>query len=255
MRDLGSDRGTWVNGARLSSGSDIRLSRGDMLRFGALTEEFHLIDVTPPRLSARRLTDRHLAESNGEELFLPSAQNPEVRVFKDEIGRWTMARGHHVHFVSNAELVVVGGQIYRLYLPSGLARRAYRSATELSIANVKFELRVSQDEEHVEIWLHKGLGETEILPARAHYYTLLVLARARLADRERELPLEARGWRSSPELSRMLAVDESSINVHVHRIRRDLETLGLVDANQIISRQRSRRLLRINSPKLEITKC
>ena len=52
VRDLGSDRGTYVNGARLSSGSDIRLSRGDMLRFGSLTEEFHLIDVAPPRLSA-----------------------------------------------------------------------------------------------------------------------------------------------------------------------------------------------------------
>lgn len=254
MRDLGSDRGTYVNGARLSSGSDIRLSRGDMLRFGALTEEFHLIDTTPPRLSARRLSDRQLVESDGETLLLPSAANPEVRVTKDSVGRWTMERGAHLHFVSNAELIVVGGQIYRLFLPHEASRRA-PAANELSIANVSFELRVSRDEEHVEIWLHKGENETEILPARAHYYTLLVLARARLEDRGAGLPQEARGWRSSPELSRMLAVDESSINVHVHRIRRDLEALGLVDANQIIARQRSRRLLRVNSPKLIISKC
>ena len=252
VRDLGSDRGTYVNGARLSSGSDIRLARGDTLRFGALSEEFNLIDDTPPRLSARRLSDRSLVESGANELLLPSHERPELRVFKDEAGRWTMERKGHLHFVSNAELVVVDDQIYRIYLPLEDSRRPTPSALR-SIADVEFELRVSSDEEHVEIWLHTAEGETQILPARAHYYTLLHLARGRLGDRAAGLPREARGWRSSPELSRRLAVDESSINVHVHRIRRELEAAGFADASEIISRQRARRLLRINSSRLRIT--
>ena len=250
VRDLGSDRGTYLNGARLDSGNDMRLNRGDTLRFGSDNEEFNLIDATAPRLSARRLTDHVLVEAGADELCLPSREHPEVRISKQDTG-WVMERHGLLQPVQNAELIVAGGEIYRLSLPTvspGLV------AARPSIARVEFEFRVSPDEEHVEIWLHHPSGHTDILPARAHYYTLLVLARARLADRQQELPSEARGWRSSPDLSRMLAVDESSINVHVHRIRKELEGLGFDDASTIISRQRSRRLVRINSSRLVVNK-
>lgn len=249
VRDLGSDRGTYLNGARLDSGNDTRLARGDTLRFGSGSEEFNLIDATAPQLSARRLTDHVLVEAEGDELCLPSRMFPEVRVYRDD-GGWAMVRHGRRQPVQNAELIVAGAEIYRLSLPCSASAGA--RVAPPSIADVEFEFRVSSDEEHVEVWLHRPDGQTDILPARAHYYTLLVLARARLGDRDEELPHEARGWRSSPELSRMLAVDESSINVHVHRIRKELEGLGFADASAIISRQRARRLVRINSRRLVV---
>jgi hypothetical protein len=48
LRDKGSRNGTWVNRTRAASGLDVKLSLGDLLRFGGHQEKWECIDVSAP---------------------------------------------------------------------------------------------------------------------------------------------------------------------------------------------------------------
>ncbi|MEO0602569.1 MAG: FHA domain-containing protein, partial [Myxococcota bacterium] len=83
--------------------------------------------------------------------------------------------------------------------------------------------RVSADEEYVELTVDIG-GETHRLPPRAHQYTLLVLARARLDDAP-DMPESEQGWVYTADLARQLRVTMNRLYVTLHRCRKELEAV------------------------------
>lgn len=83
----------------------------------------------------------------------------------------------------------------------------------------RLHFHVSLNEEHVFLDIalapdaQIGLGE------RVHHYSLLTLARLRLADARRGLDASCQGWVDVGCLSQMLGLDSSHLNIQIHRAR------------------------------------
>src|SRR5262249_28056514 len=84
-------------------------------------------------------------------------------------------------------------------------------------------LRLSLDEEHASLEVRDGGARTD-LGERSHHYCLATLARRRRADQERGLEPGAQGWLGSTELSRMLGMEATHLNMQIFRAREQLMT-------------------------------
>jgi len=111
-----------------------------------------------------------------------------------------MERAGVVTRLATEEVLVVGGHAYVMHLPT--QRRAQsKEPSSPGINDIGLTVRVTRDEEHVELWIEHPGGHLEVLPPRAHYYALLQLARIKLAsERQPQLPELTRGWISVPDL-------------------------------------------------------
>ncbi len=81
---------------------------------------------------------------------------------------------------------------------------------------------VSLNEEHA--FLKIALDERRELDLgeRVHHYSLLTLARRRLADAGAGMDPSSQGWIEMTELSRMLGIDASHLNIQLYRARNQL---------------------------------
>lgn len=253
VRDLGSRNGTFVNGERLPRGGSRLLAAGDEVMFGGPEATWVLSDLSPPVALARRLPDGELLVAADGLLALPSAEEPRACLALAEDGRWTVEAEGTARLAVDGEVISLDGHAFVVHLPTALPVTV--QAEEPAAAHESFEvgLRVSRDEETVEVSL-RALGQVHVLSPRAHHYTLLTLARFRLRDRDAPgLSESQRGWVSVDELCRMLCVDEMKLNVAIYRIRRDIAAQGLPNAAQIIERRRGSRQLRLMTERVSIT--
>lgn len=95
-----------------------------------------------------------------------------------------------------------------------------------------FHFNVSLNEEHT--WLHIVCEGQRIisLGERIHHYSLLTLARRRLADANRGYESDSQGWLSIEQLSKMLALDAKYLNIQIFRARQQCRK-HLPDATSI----------------------
>ncbi len=111
---------------------------------------------------------------------------------------------------------------------------------------------MSRDEEHVELDLIDGTRRVH-LPPRSYWYTLLVLARSRVQDRESPVSEAEEGWRDVEDLvERQLHIDAMVLYQHVCRAKRALAREGLVDCSRIVERRPTARKIRIGARNIEI---
>jgi hypothetical protein len=252
VRDLGSRNGTFVNGERLERGGARVLAAGDELTFGGPQATWVLRDLSPPVALARRLPDGEVFAANAGLLPLPPIDDPAACLVEAEDGRWTVEVDGTARLAVDGEVLSIAGQVFMVHLPTALAATVQEEMGSAPEDGALLELRVSPDEETVEVTLHGPDGARVVSP-RAHHYTLLVLARLRLRDREAaSLAEPQRGWVSVDELCRMLHVDEAALNVAVFRIRRDLAAQGLANAAQLIERRRGSRQLRLGTERVQV---
>lgn len=254
IRDLGSRNGTFVNGVRLEHGSSVILARGDSVSLGTPDGPHVLRDASPPVALARDLESGAVVVASDGLLILPDENQIEMCVLDDPgDGTWVAEVDGQSREVRDGEVVRVAGGAYMLHLPVAPAPTVDARDGGMRVADLALRFRVSRDEERVEIDLEQG-GELCLLPPRAHHYTLLTLARLRLRDRdERNVPAPSRGWISVNDLCRMLAADETRLNVEIYRIRRDLATQGVSNPAAIIERQRGKRMLRMGPVHITIS--
>jgi hypothetical protein len=81
---------------------------------------------------------------------------------------------------------------------------------------------VSLNEEHVFLRLLRGGFAVADLGERVHHYSLLVLARLRLADELLGMDASSCGWVETDGLMRMLGLDCNHFNIQMLRARRQL---------------------------------
>ena len=110
----------------------------------------------------------------------------------------------------------------------------------MTLDTVDLRFAVSRDEERVEITVIVHGIETT-LESREHGYLLLTLARARREDVDK--PPEERGWRTLPELNKMLRLETNAINVSIHRARQQFASAGMEGAAGIVRVKRGARRL------------
>jgi hypothetical protein len=248
LRDLGSRNGTLVDDNRVAGGGTVSLSSGQRLQFGGISA-WLITDATPPVPSAQALMGGHWVRAEDGLLVLPSPDNPILTLYSDIDGAWQMEGPDLYRVVHDLELVAADGKVWRLHLPvetQGTVSRVMRPTLE----GLAWEFRVSRDEEHVEL-AASGMGSRIDLKARAHNYTLVVLARARLE--ESHLPEGSQGWIYQDELCKMLGIDDAKLNLFVFRARKQLSAMGVEGSAGIVERRVGTRQLRLGVSDITIT--
>jgi hypothetical protein len=244
LRDLGSLNGTRVNNRPL--GRERSLVRGDIIVFGDPSERWCWVDGSPPLLRAIA-DDGTVQEAGGTLLVLSDDRGPQASIYQLE-GRWELDMGGQTRVVVDGETVQVGTRRYQLDIPDRLEAldRTRGLLPERRIADATLQLRVSQDEEQVDVRLQLRDGKVHELPSRACHYTLLFLARVRQQEERAGAAPDEAGWIYSDELARRLAVTPEKLNVDVHRIRQIVARLDMADdVENVIERRRTSGQLRL----------
>ena len=121
VRDLGSRNGTFVGGRRLEPGRSQPVAKSESVAFGDPSAAWCLVEDGPPAPLATRLGSDVWVPAEGGLLALPSADAPEVVVYRDGRGLWVCERSDEAPIVlSDAQTVEAGGCHWRVSLPSSI---------------------------------------------------------------------------------------------------------------------------------------
>ena len=235
LRDLGSRNGTYVNGTRLQPGDGVTLRRDAVIRFGATSAPWQLVDDGPPLLAALELQSRSWVRASGNLLGLPNEDAPLASIFHVSEGGWICQQPDEARPVRNGEVIALGSQRWQLHLTETVVSTAESQAGEFQEAGPRLVFAVSRDEEYVELSVAlPGLGGRS-LGARAHHYLLLLLARQHARDTsDAALSRSEQGWIHLEELGKMVHLDRAHLYVMIHRARRQFADVGVPDAASVV---------------------
>ena len=249
IRDLGSRNGTFVDGKRLAAGDAVALQAGSQLGFGSEDDLWELVDAGPPSALAEDLATGQLILPEEGILALPTPANPEVVVFENGRGGFSLERGDEASEpIADGAIVQLTSQSFRIRLPANLEGTATVDAGA-RIDTIRLRFAVSRDEEHVQVTvIHRG--KETALEEREHGYILLTLARQRIEDKDE--PLSEQGWIDRERLLKMIQVDPNALNVAIYRARGQLTSAGVEGAAGIVDVRRGQRRLGIEPDRLEV---
>jgi len=231
LRDTGSTNGTRVDGRDAAPGVMIPLARGGRVEVGGGRSLLELIDDDPPVAFA---LGPGAAIRVGTVTSLALGASVVERVGP---GAWSFSRDGATQAVRDGDRVTAARGVWWLRLPTEPTPTLARGAPPLTLTEATACFAVSRDEERVRLALRRG-DEVVDVPARAHLYTLLVLARLRDGEPP-GIPDPDRGWVLTEELCRMLGCTRNQLDVSIHRARRQLGELGVVDYDAIVERRPS----------------
>ncbi|MFT5454158.1 MAG: hypothetical protein ACI9K2_000634 [Myxococcota bacterium] len=249
VRDLGSRNGTWVGEDRLSAGAPRQLRAGDVLRFGEEAQSWVVTQAGGPSAMATRVDGGATVAAVDTLLCVPNPDDPLLTVFEGEDGEWRLEGQDRAGRAMDGQVVDVEGQAWVVHLPSGHEPTWTHHDGLAAFAELQVAFAVSRDEEHVEVRVQHG-AVAHLLPARAHAYLLLTLARARLAHDDTSV--QEQGWQDAVMLQGMLGLDRRALNVQVYRARKDFSKLGIPGGAKIIERRPGAGTLRIGVGALTI---
>ncbi len=263
VRDLGSSNGSTVDGQRLAPGERRALGAGAELSFGE-AERWLLEDALPPVANARCVATGEVRVAEGGLLALPSASEPRVSIFQGEEGRWLVEAEGPAREAVDLEPIAIAldaASPWILSVPP-LDSVEVPSTLELdlrqsTLAAVTLRLVVSRDEEHVALSLVRGVRGREVkeLGARTHNYLLLVLARARLRDRDAgTLPPAEQGWMYVDEVCEALQLDAQQLALGIYRARNLLAQAGVADAGTLVERRSMSHQIRLGTSQVEVVR-
>lgn len=251
LRDLGSRNGTWLDGERLADAAQPVVPAGARVAFGREGETWVLGDVTPPELMAVCMADARQRLAHGGYLALPEPDAPEHCIHRDAAAWITEHQGSTRVLEDREILVMSDGTPWRVHLPDADPPTWQEDPAALALARLQLQLSYSRDEEYVEAVARCGEKRLD-LKARAHHYTLLVLARRRLADQAAGVPEAEQGWIRQDELGAMLRMTDNHLYITIHRARAQLGELGVADAAGLVERRAGTRQLRLGVGRLEL---
>jgi hypothetical protein len=244
VRDLGSRNGTMVDGRALDRGEREALNEGAVLAFGDEGEAWQLISASAP--TALAATGERWVEGEGEMLGLPSLEDPTILVTQDGGGTWWI--GEEV--AKDLQRIEVGGDTWVLHLPELLPPTMEGRVVRM-LDDIALRFGVSADEEYVEVTVVVGAERVALTP-RAHHELLLTLARQRIEDASAGGSAAEHGWVYADRLLKMLRWSNNQLYVGIHRARKELEGLEVMDASAVIERRASTRQVRLGVAELQV---
>lgn len=256
--DLASRNGTKVDGRRLTPGERVALRLDAIIGFGTQAHGWRLVDDGPPSAMAVPVDGGEPVRAQGDFLALPGEDEPEVTVYRNGAGEWMIERsGSDAVRAVDGHEIVAGGRRFVLHLAEAVTVTWEGQSAPVDIHDATLRFAVSRDEEHVELAVVTDRRRIE-LGARASFYLLLTLARARLADIADTADASRsgagdHGWIYQDELAEMLELDQRHLNVVVYRSRQQLAAAGIVNAADVIERRNATRQMRLGVSRIEIT--
>jgi hypothetical protein len=219
-----SRNGTTLNGQRLPTGRWTALPPGAEVRLGLGDDTVWIADdLAPPVTCLFPGEGRGSTVALGlRENLLPDTQQPEANVFFHE-GKWLFEHIGGVEHLSDGAMVRTSGSTWEFVLCDDLDATTENLIAPVSPppAEVALHFDVSQNEEHTSLSLVTD-GKSVSLGERIHHYTLVTLARVRSQDVQRGLAPQSQGWIALDELSRMLGVEPSYVNIQIFRAKHQI---------------------------------
>jgi hypothetical protein len=253
LRDLHSKNGTFVNQRRLEPGEAVAIAKGASIAFGDPTHSFALAEDTPP-LALARAEDGTVVEADEEGfLVLPSPKQAEISISLHG-GQWFVDTDDD-RLVRDGDVLHAGGMDWVLELPAVVEQTLQvTEGASHRIDDIGLRFTVSRDGS-VDVDVLHGRQATRLRP-RAHHHLLLALARRRLADEaaaaSTHLPASDQGWMDIADLRVLLGASENSLNLDIHRARRQIgDEAGVLDGRLLIERRRGAKI-RLGAVRLEL---
>ncbi|WP_437666322.1 FHA domain-containing protein [Sorangium sp. So ce1182] len=253
-RDLGSRNGTAVEGRRVATTERVVLAPGAELCFGDDAERWTLEDAGPPTASALAAATGEVRTAEHGLLVLPDAADPRVTLFEDRDGCWLIELDGDVRSAMDHERVEAEGPwVLRVPPPAqgGAVPTTHAADSVMLMNDTVLRFEVSRDEEHVALSILHG-GQLTSLSGRTHHELLLVLARARLRDKENGAPAAEQGWVYVDDLLHMLKLDLKHLNVKLFRARQQLAQAGLIEVGALVERRQMTRQIRLGTAAVEV---
>ena len=255
LRDIGSRNGTWLDNTRLGVGERHPVRAGAAISLGSPEETWRLIDAGPPGVVGLGPGGALRAARDGL-LALPDDLDPMVTLFQGPDEAWVLeSEAHTAPFVNDA-IILLRGCEWRLLWPCAPVEQSLPSTLDPAhgarAGGVELDLRVSLDEEHVEVLVTAAGQRLEPAP-RAHHFLTLALARAWLADAAEGVADGEQGWLYVEDLCSMLRIDLAALNLYVFRARQQLAELGMPAAATLFERRRLSRQLRLNAARVTVS--
>ena len=230
-----SSNGTYINGQRITGGKFCDLVVGDKIQFGHLPSEiWEVLDVNPPMTGLLPLSDNLKFIPLHDVHILPI--EPQIMLHLSDSGRWMCEVNSESTELRTGDKVGWGDSLWEF-----VDARAEIAAQTMEMApspsNLQFIFSASTNEEHVSLRLVVN-NETYELGERNHHYLLLVLARHRLKDNEKELNPADQGWVNKEVLTQMIGLSEQHVNIQIYRFRKQvIETIPNPELHQVIERR------------------
>lgn len=249
IRDLGSRNGTMVGGQRLPPPGTQRLEAGAEISFGQVEAGWRLADVSPPRAQARS-SEGTTRDAIDEVIVLPDEEHAWAVVERTEDG-WQVRDTSGARRVIDRDTIIVGQQTWTLRLPGGAEPTQEHGASLRELSSFTLSLRVSRDEESIDVRLLHEASSINLAP-RAHHELLLRLAEQLEADRETDTSIPEAGWIDTRTLAQQLGTTRDHLNVHVRRLRQQVIRAGVLGAKAIVERRSGAGQLRLYPLPVEI---
>ena len=255
VKDLGSRNGTLLDGKPIGAGLTVELRAGATLAFGRAEQEWLLVDDSAPLpILISEDEPGTTVAVDSEVVALPSQDDPWATVFRRNDGLWHLEKEEVVTPLVAGQTFEVRGQRWRFSCPSRIADTSTVDFPELiarRMSALRLLLRVSSNEEHVELYARRGVEDVD-LGSRSHHYLLLHLARQRLDDLRQGVVDGEAGWVYRDALLSALKIDREYLNISIFRIRKQFEGAGFHDAVNIVERRPDTQQLRIGTPLIDI---
>lgn len=247
-----SRNGTFVNGQALQPGEPFPLEAGAEIRLGrGPGVAWQVQDVAEPVDALVPPDSRQPVLALGPHNLLPSSEAPELCIYQPQPGLWMLEQNGETRALKDGDRVQVGSAGLHRFVAAAPMDDTQVAEIVPEAAAPWLVMRLSLDEEHASLEVKDGAARTD-LGERSHHYCLATLARRRMADQERGLEPGAQGWLASAELSRMLGVETTHLNIQIFRAREQLMTAlpGVPALSRLIERRRGE--LRIGDMPFEI---
>jgi hypothetical protein len=257
IRDF-STNGTWLNGAKITSNRQVSLTSGNVIQFGSPSSSPYVVkDVSPPIdvliCSSEKLNENGMLRTVPLRSyhFLPDDNQPEVVLYKKS-NTWfvdNLADAHSSsHPVKDGEQISFGSNnwILRSSEDNAVTKAVESNENTLNGGSLKFYL--SLDEEHCNIQLFNGDTSFNLSDCSHHLMTLM-LARYKARDIDKGISESEQGWVFVSQLCKDIGLDESHINIQIHRARKQLAEIPLIGGfgSEFIMRRRGQIRLGIST--------
>ncbi len=215
-----SRNGTFVDGHRLLANVKTPLLAGQSIRCALGSDSvWQVVDLAAPCPMLLPVSEPGPAIILNEFQLLPDDAVAAASLHFSAAGQWMFDDQNATRVLHDGDEIQVGKTVWRFLLPAPLG-----GVTDVQIDPAQaflwptLDFRVSQNEEHIRLSANCG-GEQIDFGERVHHYSLLTLARRRFADHQRGLDESSQGWVGVEQLSKMLGIDSSHLNIQLFRAR------------------------------------
>lgn len=267
IRDM-SLNGSWYNKEKLVKNIPHKLQVNAEIRFGDIqSRPFIVNDLSEPEDILLRCENvssfkTHKQPSSAPKIIylntyhlLPNEDHPEVAVYCKN-NRWIMEELNNneavTQILQNKDTVCFNQQYWQVHLTSADAATVpLQNAPSVNEAILIFKLSLDEETTHISVATHEHEYN---LYVRSHHYMTLVLARQLAEDIRRGLDKTEQGWIYSEVLAQRLGIEDSHLNIQIHRARKQFSELRLQSGNteQFIERRPGQ--IRLNCQQFKIYK-